>query len=121
MDHKIVGYLLLLSGIILIGFATFNTYQVFTGQTQSVNLFSSKGISVDLKQLQPAGETTTNSQLELLSADTFNKAFNLSFHLFLMGFVASTGFKLASLGNQLLRPIDVHLKTIETPTPKLQS
>jgi hypothetical protein len=121
VDHKIIGILLLVFGIVLIGFATFNIYQVFTGQAQSINLFSSNGISLDLKQLVPSGDSIANSRLELLSADSLNKTFNLSFHLLLMGFVSSAGFKLASLGNQLLRPIEVHLKTIEKPTPVLQS
>ncbi|MBU0569957.1 hypothetical protein KKB40_04215, partial [Patescibacteria group bacterium] len=47
---------------------------------------------------------------ELVKPELINQPLNLSAHLFLMSFLVNAGFKIASLGNQLLRPIRVKLK-----------
>lgn len=122
MNHKIIGFLLLLSGVVLIVLSTLNVYLVFTGKTPAISLFSTGGISLDLKQFLGPGvnpaldlaKSESGSQLELLSADSLNKLFNLSFHLVLMGFISSAGFRLASLGNQLLRTIEVKVNSLES-------
>ena len=122
MDHKIIGFLLLLSGVVLIALSTLNVYLVFTGKTPAISLFSTGGISLDLKQflgpdVNPAldlAKSGSGGQLELLSADSLNKLFNFSFHLVLMGFISSAGFRLASLGNQLLRTIEVKVNSLES-------
>lgn len=121
MDSKVVGYLLLISGLILVVLSLYSVYQVFNRKTQPIQLFNQQGISLDLRQflgpsLSPSLDLVTpspSSQLELLSADSLNRMFNLTFHLVFMGFVSTVGFRLGTLGNQFLRPIIVDLKSIE--------
>ncbi len=119
MDNKIVGYLLLVVGIIIIIFSSFSVYSVFTGKTQPVQLFNSEGISLDLGDLMGGQSAEQMAQLnddqkpmssELVKPELINQPLNLSAHLFLMSFLVNAGFKIASLGNQLLRPIKVKLK-----------
>lgn len=111
MDEKVSGYGLLFVGLALIAFAVFSVYTVFTGRAQPVNVFSFDSISVPLSSLmQGAGEAslpTGGAELELFKADALNKTTNTFAHLFLMGFVASAGFKVATLGTNLIRPIVV--------------
>jgi len=47
---------------------------------------------------------------ELISSDLLNESSNLAAHLFLMGFMASIGYKIGSLGIQMLRPIVVKVR-----------
>ena len=109
MSEKIVGYTLLCCGIAIILVSAFNVYFVFTGQAQPVHLFNFPAISLDMSKslgvVLPASKPT-----ELVPADMLNQTSNVFAHLFLMGFIASIGEKLASLGVQLVRPIVVKLK-----------
>ena len=113
MDIKTVGYLLLSIGLFVLSFSTINIYQVFTGRTHPYQLISQKELSFNLSQFLPEGQSTSSedsgkkTQLELLSADTINNSANLMFHLALMTFISASGFKIAILGVQLLRPINI--------------
>ena len=126
MDSKIVGYLLLISGLVLVVLSLFSVYQVFTGKAQPIQLFQQQGISLDLRQflgpsLSPSLDLTTSSpssQLELLSADSLNRMFNLTFHLVFMGFISTVGFRLGTLGNQFLRPIEVTFSASQAKEPQ---
>jgi hypothetical protein len=119
VDTKLAGYLLLLFGLLLIVIPLYNVYMVFTGHSQSVQLFKQSGISLDLRKFMGPGlspsldlvASSSGTQMELLSADSVNRLFNLSFHLVFMGFIVSVGFRIATLGNQLLRPIEVKLNS----------
>ena len=106
MTEKIVGYTLLIIGIMVIVLSALNVYAVFTGQMLPVQLFHLSGISLDLSQY--TGVKTKPA--ELVPAETLNQTSNLAAHLFLMGFIASMGQKLASLGVKLIRPIVVKLR-----------
>lgn len=125
MQDKFIGYLLLFIGIIIIISSAFNTYQVFTKKTAPIQLFSFNGISLNPSQLFPNLPTSSeNSQLlkqkstsenkvEIISSDMVNFSSNIFAHLMLMGFLATIGFKIASLGIMLIRPVVVHLKAKE--------
>lgn len=102
MSEKIIGYTLLVCGIAIILFSAFNVYFVFTGQAQPIHLFNFPAVSL---AVVPGAKP-----VELVSADMLNQTSNVFAHLFLMGFLASIGEKLASLGIQLLRPIVVKSK-----------
>lgn len=115
MSEKIVGYLLLSLGIILIVFSFFSVYYVFTAKAKPYDLFSLPGISIDLSNLATGElpkEVTPNLKTELVEADIINKPLNLIAHILLMGFLVNVGFKIASLGVQMVRPIKVNLKNI---------
>ena len=120
MSEKILGYILLAVGLVIIIFAVVSVFNVFTAKVEPVDLFKLSGISLDLGSLvggdlpleareqitRPGGSTKS----EIVSPDLINKPLNIVAHLMLMGFVASVGFKIASLGIMLVRPIKVKLK-----------
>lgn len=105
MDKKIIGYLLLGLGLLLIIFSLYNVYSVFSGRFPPIKLFNQTGISVDLAEIL-GSEMISDTRLDLLSAATINGIFNYSFHLLFMSFISITGFRIASLGGQLLRSVE---------------
>lgn len=130
MTEKIIGYTLLILGVAIIFYAAFSTYLVFTKKSEPVKLFNFSGISLDPSQFLPQTNTTlppeinklfkqdqlspkSTQKTELIPPDLLNSSSNVFAHLFLMGFLATIGFKLASLGTMLVRPIVVHLKAKE--------
>lgn len=128
MCLKIFGFFLLFAGIVLIIYAALSTYQVFSKKASPINLFSFSGISMDPSQFIPQSSINpeisqllkqsqgiqTSKKTEMIPADLINDPANIFAHLMLMGFLATIGFKLASLGTMLVRPIVVHLKAKET-------
>ena len=124
MSEKILGYTLLTVGILTILFSAFSVYSIFTKKSKPAQLFNFQGLGIDASQMfsqslppgvaslmpnPPAGGQKT----ELIPGSMLNESSNIFAHLLLMGFIASIGFKLASLGTMLVRPINVKLKTNE--------
>lgn len=111
MDEKVSGYGLLIAGIAIIAFAVFSVYSVFSGRSEPFEVFTFDNISVPLSSLMPSegGAPVGDAELDLFSANDLNKTTNTFAHLFLMGFVASVGFKVATLGTNLIRPIVVRV------------
>jgi hypothetical protein len=109
--EKILGYLLLLLGLVTIAYSTLSVINVFQGRTEPFNLFSFSAISLDFSEMvkgQPI-PPGTNLEQELMSEDVLNKPINTAAHLMLMGFLASVGLKVANIGTMLIRPIKVKL------------
>jgi hypothetical protein len=117
MSEKAVGYSLLTIGLLVIAFAAFSVYQVFTKQASPVQLFSFNNISIDVGQMLGGGVIPQGATkpTEILSANMINDTSNVFAHLFLMGFVASIGQKIANIGVNLVRTIKVEIKTKEVP------
>ena len=122
MSEKVIGYILLVVGILVIVYTAFDVYQVFTKQKDPVKLFSFPGISLDASQFMPQNlppelQAQLGSQkpqkVEMMSGDVLSQPLNYSATLFLMGFIGSIGYKLASLGIMMIRPIVVKLKAKE--------
>jgi hypothetical protein len=125
MSEKLVGYILLSAGILIILGSVLNVYQVFNKQASAVNLFSFPGISIDLGKVVasqlPKDVTLPQGaamQQEIIPAKMLNESANIAAHLFLMGFVASAGYKIASLGVEILRPIQVKVRETSEQTQK---
>jgi hypothetical protein len=121
MTEKIIGYVLLAFGIVIITLAALNLYLVFSRQAEPLQVFSLPGITVQPSQLVPQLENappglTKPPPLELFPALTLNTILNKLAHMLFMGFIVSVGYRIASLGTMLVRPIIVHLK--ETPSSK---
>lgn len=122
MTEKITGYLLLAFGVLLMLVSCWNVYGIFTKRAQPIELFNFKGISIDPStfmgaELPPEQRAqlkfASDSKIELASPDLLNDTSNLFAHLLLMGFILNVGFKLASLGTMLIRPVVVKLKSKE--------
>lgn len=123
MSEKILGYILLLVGLVVTVVPVVSVYRVFKGVEAPYKLFSFEALNLDLGGLIPRDlppeqmamiesqgvETTT----ELLPSNVLNDPMNLFAHVVLMGFISSLGFKLAQLGTLLVRPIKVRLNTEE--------
>lgn len=99
MTEKVTGYLFIAVGVGLIAFAALSVYFVFTGRATPFALFNFDGVSIALDPKLP--------EVEVFPADMLNSTTNTLAHLFLMGFIASVGTKIASLGTNLVRPIIV--------------
>lgn len=111
MTEKILGYALLTIGILIILFSAYSAYRVFTKQQEPIQLFNFNAISLDIgKLIAPTLTSSPDLSQELVSPEMINGPLNLSAHLLLMGFISSIGFKIASLGVMLIRPIVVKLK-----------
>lgn len=112
---------MLISGVAGMLLAAASVFMVFTQRAKPVQLFNMSSFSLDLSQLSgysyPGDSQPASSSVELFSASDMNNIANLSIHFILMGFLVSVGYKIASLGIQMLRPIEVQLRSIETPKP----
>lgn len=124
MTERTTGYILLVIGIIIMVFATFQIIFVFTGKTNGVALFqyekseqeSNANLDINslLSQVQNSGGQGMSldqmPSMQLIDPETLNKVLNLTVYYLIMQFLLGLGFKLASLGVQLLRPIQVQMK-----------
>lgn len=113
MGDRITGYILLFLGIGIVFFTLFNVYRIFTKKAKPVQIFTFDAISLDLTNIAAQNAPQVKSgdlKTEILPADVLNTSLNLIAHLFLMGFVGSTGFKISHIGTLLIRPIKVTLK-----------
>lgn len=120
MSEKVIGYILLASGVMVIIFSVISVWSVFTKQSRPVQLFTLKGVSLDVSQMMSSSLPPEFANFmqgnqpvtqEIVSAEMLNETSNLFAHLLFMGFLASAGAKLATIGTQLVRPINVKLKT----------
>ena len=116
MGEKGVGYFLLLAGIILIIGGGLGVYFVFSGRMQAFDVFSLPPITLDLSGLMQAeGQSAdtlpqANLETELVKSDVLNQPLNLFAHILFMGFLVNIGFKISTLGVQMLRPIKVTIR-----------
>lgn len=109
MSEKVTGYLFIAIGFIVIIFAAYSVYSVFTASAEPAQLFNFEGVSLPLSALMGEGAvvSTPSAEIEIFPGEILNKTTNVFAHLFLMGFLASVGFKIAQLGTALVRPIIV--------------
>ena len=121
MTERVSGFALIILGIVIIVLAAFSVYSVFSGKSKPFALFNFPAISLDASSLigsdaPPEARDALRASgqapmLELVPADILNKTSNTLAHLLLMGFIASVGYKIGSLGALLARPVVVKLKT----------
>jgi len=125
MTEKLTGYLLLIAGIAIIAYSGFSVYSVFTKRITPVNLFTFAGISLDLSQatnievpeeLSNAGvkiNKDANQKQEIIPSDVLNTTSNIVAHMILMGFMVNIGFKIALLGVEMTRNVNVIVRNKE--------
>jgi hypothetical protein len=127
MGDKVIGYILVSIGIIVILGATYGLYRVFNGQSEPLEVFKLKGISVETASLVPQprvpAPSSPSPKIELFPAAMLNTILNTVGHVIFMGFIASVGFRIASIGTMLARPIvvKIHSKKEAIQTPELSS
>ncbi len=117
MAEKIIGYVILGIGIIIIALSAVNGFRLITKQAQPVQLFNIANSDSQIPLDFNGSKVNINSSTLLnslgLSSPTLNFSLNLVFHLMILGFIAKMGFHLASLGTMLVRPIKVDIKAKE--------
>lgn len=125
MSEKVTGYLLLIVGLTIMLITVINIFMVFTNRTKPFSVFkisssSSLNINDIISQFQKnnlsaspsaTNQTITPPKLDILPPEVLNQTLNLSTHFFLMSFILGFGYKLANLGVQLIRTINVKLKS----------
>ncbi len=120
MSEKVIGYILLALGILTILFSGFSVYFVFTKRCQPIQFFNLGNLQVQLPQDKKAPAQAIPASIplrDLMPAGVIDEPLNTMAHLVLMMFISGVGFKLASLGAMLVRPIKVKLKE-SSPAPK---
>ncbi len=105
-DYKAVGYGLLIAGLILIIWAVYSMYNVYTGAAQPPSLIQMNGVTLSM----PTGQGTPPAQAELISPQNSSKLVNMGIWYALMFFVASAGGRISGLGVKLIREIKVEVK-----------
>lgn len=104
-------------------FAAIQIILVFTGKANPITIFqyketssstSSSDLDINrlLTQMQSGSSQTGNSlpTLPFLDPEMINTSLNLLVYYLIMQFLLGLGYKFASLGTQLIRPINVVLK-----------
>ena len=132
MSEKISGYLLILVGIGVMIFCVANVFLVFTNKIKPLEVFnlsassssSDSGVNINdlVAQMQKGNSGSSNQsipmpKLDILPPEVLNQTLNMTTQFFLMSFLLGFGFKLSSLGVQLVRPINVKLRS----SPQIES
>lgn len=127
---KIGGTILIVCGVGFIVAATFFTYRVFSGVQNPPQVFQLQSPEISLPsastyQLQlpeglelpegfslPTAEKNPveSSKLKLVPDELINGIANMSIYLLLMGFITSSGAKIANIGVKMVKDIKVEIK-----------
>lgn len=125
MSERIIGYILLGIGILMIILTTLQIFSVFTGKDAPIQVFTLESTKKtqqtstsdllekiqqgDISALLESGSGSIPG-LEVISPEAIYKLLNITVYYFLMMFLLNVGYKIASLGVQMLRPIKVEVK-----------
>jgi hypothetical protein len=128
MKEKIIGYGFLFLGTCIMALCAINMFMVLTNRVKPFpyfNLSSDKDASLNLSsivgQMKIDNKDVLNSgialpKINIIPYETLNQILNISNQFLLLTFVMGFGYKLASLGVQLIRPINVKLKSTSSET-----
>ena len=123
MNERTWGYILLASGVIIMTFSVISIFLVFTNRAKPITIVKSPlSNQAGNPNMNPANFLPSQTgglgqsqmpglSLDFLSSPIIGDLFSSLLHYFLMGFLMSFGYKLATLGVMLLRPIKVKLKS----------
>ncbi len=110
---KIIGYVLLTLGVILLLFSTVEMVSVYTGNASPPKLFNISDISL------PTDQAGTN--VTVIQGAQISNLPNLFFWFILMFFVLFAGGKIASLGVSMIKDIKVEIKEAMSASPETKS
>jgi hypothetical protein len=112
-SEKIIGYALLLLGVILLLFSIVEMFTVYFGYAPPPKLFNLQDISLSL------GNNASN--VSLIQGAQASQLPNLFFWFILMGFVLLAGGKIASLGVSMIKDIKVEISEPMKGSAEVQS
>jgi hypothetical protein len=109
MVNKILGYALIVGGLLIIGFALFQSYNIFTDKALPPTVFKPESIENAPKKtnkldLQGQVEELIKQQLgQMLPADTLTKLLNLFSWSILAGILIFGGGQIAGIGGRIIK------------------
>lgn len=102
--NKIIGYVLLIIGVLLIALPLWQTFNIFTGKAMPSQVFT-RPVALTVNQNVGAldvGGQIQNALIKVLPIDFINNVLNLSAWLLLMWILIYGGGKIAEIGVKLL-------------------
>ncbi len=112
-----LGYAFLFLGFVMIVFAVVQLVFVFTGTISPVSLFEfqASDFAIDGEVLFPQlpSSLTNDMKVELFPVELINSGFNIGANCIFMSLIIFAGSRIAGIGTQLVRSIEVKLKTNE--------
>lgn len=127
MGTKSTGYGLLALGILIMIFSVVQVFLLFTNQIKPPTLFTENNTQNQtinpsgLANPQGTGGINFSAIIDQAIGPKLNQALNMGTYFFLMTFLGGFGYKIASLGIQLIRPIVVKLKGMEQHVDNVSS
>ena len=103
--NKIIGYILLAIGVLLIIIPLWNTYNIFTGASVPAQVFS-KPISLQTDESASSLDVQKqmqNALIKIIPLDFINNSLNLVSWLLLMWILIYGGGKIAAIGVKLIK------------------
>jgi hypothetical protein len=104
---KILGFLLLAAGIIIIGWTLLDSYNIFTGKAEAPAVFKMTAETVKTPatdEIQKQLESLISQQLKgMLPANSIPQLFNLIVWSVLAGILIFGGGQIANLGIKLIK------------------
>lgn len=123
MGERMTGYTLLVIGFSIMIASLYLVFNVFSGASEPYKLMNLNEISINATMFIPAESLNPDADhnIVLVDKESLNHIVNIIFYLIFMGFAASIGFKIASIGTMLIRTIEVNLKEAKDKKPPTES
>ena len=107
--ERIVGYVLLALGIVVMVFAAIQIVMVFTNKANPIEFFTSESIIMQQVESEDIGGGSLSIP-QLIDPELLNNVLNMTVYFLIMNFLLGLGFKIANLGVQLVRPIKIEVR-----------
>jgi hypothetical protein len=101
--NKIIGYVLLLAGLLLILVPLFQTYQIFTGKSLPPQVFKTETVTANPNAGFDLQKQMQNAFIAILPLALINNTLNLLGWLTLMVILMFGGGQLANIGIKLIK------------------
>jgi len=105
--NKIIGYVLLTIGLLLIVIPLWQTYSIFTGKSLPPRVFTkpvSTKVNENVSVTDVQGQIQ-NALIKILPLDVINNTLSLISWLILMWILIYGGGKIAGIGVKLIKPL----------------
>ena len=112
MGNKIIGYALLVAGLLLIIFTLYQSYSIFMGNSPAPLIFKveaptqaskANGVNNSSDLQKKLNEEISKQIGQMISADTLPKLFNLLSWSILAGILIFGGAQISSLGIKMIK------------------
>ncbi len=101
--NKIIGYALLLAGLLLIIVPLWQTYYIFTGKAMPIEVFTSPKVQSSGNAGFDLQKQMQNAFIAILPLDLINNTLNLISWMVLLGILIFGGKQIADIGIKLLK------------------